>query len=48
MKISESRIQLSFENQVAVVTGGATGLGHAIAKALKAHNVHVAGVGQRH
>ena len=41
MKIGESRIQLSFENQVAVVTGAATGLGHAIAKALKAHNVRV-------
>jgi NAD(P)-dependent dehydrogenase (short-subunit alcohol dehydrogenase family) len=41
MKIGESRIQLSFEDQVAVVTGGATGLGHAIAKALKAHNVKV-------
>jgi len=41
MKIGESRIQLSFEDQVAVVTGAATGLGHAIAKALKAHNVKV-------
>jgi len=42
MKIGESRIQLSFENQVAVVTGGATGLGYAIAKGLTAHNARVA------
>jgi NAD(P)-dependent dehydrogenase (short-subunit alcohol dehydrogenase family) len=42
MNIGESGIQLSFENQVAVVTGAATGLGYAIAKALKAHNVNVA------
>ena len=42
MKIGESGIQLSFENQVAIVTGGATGLGFAIAMALKSKGVRVA------
>lgn len=42
MKNSESVIQYSFENQVAVVTGGATGLGFAIAKALISNGVRVA------
>ena len=42
MEIGKPGVQLSFENQVAVITGGATGLGYAIAKALKAYNVRVA------
>ena len=42
MKIGESGVQLSFENQCAVITGAATGLGFAIAKALRSHGVRVA------
>jgi len=42
MKIGESGILLSFDNQVAVVTGAATGLGLAIAKALASYGVRVA------
>lgn len=42
MKIGESGILLSFDNQVAVVTGAATGLGLAIAKALGSYGVRVA------
>jgi len=42
MKKSELGIQFSFENQVAVVTGGSIGLGSAIANALISHGVRVA------
>lgn len=42
MKTSESGIKFSFENQAAVVTGAASGLGLAIAKALRSHGVRVA------
>ena len=42
MEIGKVGIQLSFDNQVAVITGGATGLGYAIAKALKSHNASIA------
>ena len=42
MEIGKDGIHLKFENQVAVVTGAATGLGYAIAKALRAHNARVA------
>jgi 3-oxoacyl-[acyl-carrier protein] reductase len=42
MNNSRSGIQFSFENQAAVVTGAAAGLGLAIANALKAHGVRVA------
>jgi len=42
MKIGESGILLSFDNQVAIVSGAATGLGLAIAKALRSYGVRVA------
>jgi 2-dehydro-3-deoxy-L-rhamnonate dehydrogenase (NAD+) len=39
MTFAESGMKLSFENQIAVITGGASGLGLEIAKNLAAHGV---------